>query len=438
MNKTIMEKAYAGIELPEFIEVAKYERVPIDKIMEGVAAGTIVITKNNVRPRPIRSVGIGSGLLVKVNANIGTSQDSADIKNELRKLEALVQAKSDAVMDLSTGGDLTAIRKAIIANSPIPIGTVPIYEIAVKQRLTGTPMIKLSANDIFKVIEEQAKQGVDFMTVHAGLTARTVEMILRGGRTMNVVSRGGAFLFQWIRFNECENPLYENFDRLLEICRKYEITLSLGDGMRPGAVVDATDQPQIEELLTLGELVDRAREAGVQAMVEGPGHVPIDQIETNMKIQKQICKGAPFYILGPVVTDIAPGYDHITSAIGGAWAAYFGADFLCYVTRTEHLSLPNIEAVREGVIITRIAAHAADIAKGHPGAINWDLQMSKARFDLNWERQISLAIDPKRASFIRDALPPSDEEVCTMCGEFCALKLTKEALPKKTSEKQDV
>ncbi len=427
---TIIEHAKAGDEIPEFKDVAEFEKIPVGKVISGVADGKIVITKNNVRPRKIRSVGIGGGLSIKVNANIGTSQDKADISNELAKLNAAVEAKADAVMDLSTGGDLVAVRKAIIENSPIPLGTVPIYETTVALRTAEKPIIKMTPDDLFATIESQAQQGVDFMTVHAGLTARTVEMILRGERIMNVVSRGGAFLFQWIHYNQRENPLYEHFDRLLDIAKKYDITLSLGDGMRPGAIADATDAPQIEELIVLGELVQRCRDAGVQAMVEGPGHVPLHQIETNIKLQKALCKDAPFYVLGPVVTDVAPGYDHITSAIGGAWAAYFGADFLCYVTRTEHLSLPDVEAVREGVIVTKIAAHAADVAKGIPAAIEWDNEMSKARFNLDWKKQIELSIDSSRAQNIRNALPPSDEDVCTMCGEYCALKMIREALPK--------
>jgi len=429
-EKTLMDLAREGADIPIFREVAEYEHQPVDKIIEGVAKGTIVIPVNRVRPRKIRSVGIGEGLSTKVNANIGTSEDVNDIKLELAKLRAAVEAKADTVMDLSTGGDLPKIREAIIAESPIPVGTVPIYETTVQLRTAGIPVIKMTPDDLFRTIEEQARQGVDFMTVHAGVTAKAVELLVKAGRIMNVVSRGGSFLVQWILYNQKENPLYEHFDRLLEIARKYDVTLSLGDGMRPGAIADATDKPQIEELVVLGELVDRARQAGVQAMVEGPGHVPLHQIETNMKIQKSLCKGAPFYVLGPVVTDIAPGYDHITSAIGGAWAAYFGADFLCYVTRTEHLSLPDVDAVREGVIVTRIAAHAADIAKGIPGAMEWDIQMSRARYDLDWRKQIELSIDPTRAQAIRDQSPPSDEDVCTMCGEYCALKAIREALPK--------
>jgi len=431
VRRTLMKHARAGDVLDEFKEVAEYERVSLGKIIDGVADGSIVITKNSVRPREIRSVGIGGGLSIKVNANIGTSKDVNDSALELAKLDAAVSAKADVVMDLSTGGNLFDIRQSIIDASPIPLGTVPIYETTVNLRRSGIPVVKMKPDDIFKTIEGQAKQGVDFMTVHAGITAKAVELLLSAKRLMNVVSRGGSFLVQWILFNEKENPLYEYYDRLLEIAKKYDITLSLGDGMRPGAIQDATDKPQIEELIVLGELVDRAREAGVQSMVEGPGHVPLEQVETNMKIQKSLCHNAPFYVLGPVVTDIAPGYDHITSAIGGAWAAYFGADFLCYVTRTEHLSLPDVDAVYEGVIVTKIAAHAADVARGIPGAIDWDNAMSKARFDLDWKKQIELAIDSKRAKKIRDASQPSDEDVCTMCGEFCALKAIREILPKK-------
>ncbi len=430
-RNTLMEHARAGDVLDEFKEVAQFERVPLEKIIDGVANGTIVITKNSVRPREIRSVGIGGGLSIKVNANIGTSEDVNDKKFELAKLDAAVKAKADAVMDLSTGGDLFDIRQSIIEASPIPLGTVPIYETTVNLRKAGVPVIKMTPDDIFATIEEQAKQGVDFMTVHAGVTMRAVELLLSADRLMNVVSRGGSFLVQWILYNEKENPLYEYYDRLLEIAKKYDVTLSLGDGMRPGAIHDATDKPQIEELTVLGELVDKARQFGVQSMVEGPGHVPLNQVETNMRIQKSLCHNAPFYVLGPVVTDVAPGYDHITSAIGGAWAAYFGADFLCYVTRTEHLSLPDVNAVYEGVIVTKIAAHAADVARGIPGAIDWDNAMSKARYDLDWKKQIELAIDSERAKKIRDASQPTDEDVCTMCGEYCALKAIREALPKK-------
>jgi len=432
---TLMEHARAGNELPEFNEIARYEKVSIDRILSGVSDGTIVVLKNRVRPRNIRSVGIGGGLCIKVNANIGTSEDVNKIDLELAKLRASEDARADTAMDLSTGGDLKIIREAIINASSIPIGTVPIYETAVHLRTDRIGMVNMTPDNLFQTIESQAKQGVDFMTVHAGLTKRAIELLFDAGRIMNVVSRGGSFLVQWICKNECENPLYEHFDRLLDICRKYEITLSLGDGMRPGAIADATDRPQIEELIVLGELVRRARDAGVQAMVEGPGHVPLHQVETNMKIQKTLCNDAPFYILGPVVTDIAPGYDHITSAIGGAWAAYFGADFLCYVTKTEHLSLPDVDAVHEGVIITRIAAHAADIARGTPGASEWDRKMSKARFDLDWEKQLKLSINPELARGIREESLPSDEDVCTMCGDFCALKAVREILPKKPDKK---
>ncbi|RKZ34330.1 phosphomethylpyrimidine synthase [bacterium] len=430
-QKTLMEYAQSGEIRQEFKDVAEYEKLETSEIMQGVAEGTIVIPKNRVRPRDVKSIGIGKGLSVKVNANIGTSEDIQDVRLELMKLDAAVRAGAHTVMDLSTGGDIASVRKEIISTSPVPIGTVPIYETAVKLRNADNPVVKMSPDDIFQTIENQAKQGVDFMTVHAGVTARTVELLIQSDRVMNVVSRGGSFLIQWILYHQKENPLYEYYDRLLEIARKYEITLSLGDGMRPGAIADATDKPQIEELIVLGELVDRARDAGVQAMVEGPGHIPIHQIETNMKIQKSICRNAPFYVLGPVVTDIAPAYDHITSAIGGAWAAYFGADFLCYVTRTEHLSLPDVSAVREGVIITRIAAHAADIARGVPNADEWDRNISEARYNLDWEKQVQLSIDPEKAEKIRKQYPPTDEDVCTMCGEYCALKAVREALPKK-------
>ncbi len=420
--RTMVERAKRGELFSEIVECADFENVTPEKVAKGLAEGTIVICKNCVRPRNVRSVGFGGGLTIKVNANIGTSEDCNDIEHELAKLDAACEAKADAVMDLSTGGDLVNIRRAILEKSSIPVGTVPIYEVAVRMKRSGKGVVNMTADDIFDVIELQAQQGVDFMTIHAGLTMRAVELMFDQGRTMNVVSRGGAFLVQWMARNERENPLLEQFDRLLDICRRYEITLSLGDGMRPGAGCDATDRAQIEELLVLGDLINRCRKADVQAMVEGPGHVPIDQIETNMRIQKSLCQNAPFYVLGPLVTDIAPGYDHIVAAIGGAWAAYYGADFLCYVTATEHLALPDVEAVRSGVIVSRIAAHAADVARKIPSAVEWDRQMSLARFDLDWEKQLALAIDPEHARKIRERRLPLNEEVCTMCGDYCAVK----------------
>jgi phosphomethylpyrimidine synthase len=330
-------------------------------------------------------------------------------------------------MDLSTGGDIKKTRRALLQKAPFPLGTVPIYEAAIKAIEQRGSIIQMTAEDIFQVIDAQAQEGVDFMTVHVGLTSKAIEHLKNQGRVADVVSRGGAFHLAWILHHQKENPLYQHFDRLLDIARRYDITLSLGDGLRPGAIADATDRPQIEELLTLGELVQRAREAGVQVMVEGPGHVPLDQIEMNIKLQKQLCQGAPFYVLGPLVTDIAPGYDHIVSAIGGAVAAAAGADFLCYVTPSEHLGLPSAEDVREGLIASKIAAHAADLVKGIPGAWEKDLKLSQARKKLDWKTQRDLVIDPLKFDEIRRRRQTSTQ-ACSMCGEFCAMRIVSEFL----------
>jgi phosphomethylpyrimidine synthase len=392
-----------------------------------VADGTVVIPCN--ANRQMASVrGIGLGLRTKVNANIGTSADYPDIKDELIKLQVALEAGADAIMDLSTGGDLENIRKVIIERCPVPVGTVPIYEAAVRVAKERGSITRMTADDLFDVIESQAKQGVDFMTLHCGITRESVRRLKEQGRITDVVSRGGAFLVTWIVVNERENPLYEQYDKVLEIARRYDVTLSLGDGLRPGCLTDATDRAQIQELIILGELVKRARQAGVQAMVEGPGHVPLDQVTTNVQIQKRLCEGAPFYVLGPLVTDVAPGYDHITAAIGGAIAASAGADFICYVTPTEHLGLPTPDDVREGVIAARIAGHAADIVKGVKGAIDWDNAMAHARKARDWQQQIELSIDPAKAERIRKERRASSDEVCSMCSEFCAMKIVEEAL----------
>ena len=402
-------------------KVAEDERVPWEIIKEGLVQGTIVIPMNKNR-RLLKPCAVGKGLRTKVNANIGTSQDTAELSIELEKLKAAVGAGADAIMDLSTGGDIDAVRREILLQCPVPLGTVPIYQAAIEAVKNKKSLVEMTVDEIFSVIERQAKDGVDFLTVHCGITSESVKRLKQEGRVASVVSRGGAFTIEWMSYNKAENPLYQYYDRLLDICKEHNVTLSLGDGFRPGCLADATDRAQIQELITLGELVDRARAAGVQAMVEGPGHVPIDQIETNVRIQKELCKGAPFYVLGPLVTDIAPGYDHITAAIGGAWAAYFGADFLCYVTPSEHLKLPDIDDVREGVIVLRIAAHAADIAKGVPGAREWDLKMSQARKALDWDKQIDLSINPPHARQVFESAPKHESGVCTMCGEFCSMK----------------
>jgi phosphomethylpyrimidine synthase len=344
------------------------------------------------------------------------------IEGEIEKLKTAVAAGADAVMDLSTGGPIVGIRKEILKQSTVSIGTVPIYQAAVETVEQGKPIVQMDPDLLFRVIEQQAEEGVDFVTVHCGVTMASLERLKRQGRIMDVVSRGGAFHLEWIIYNETENPLFTQYDRLIEIAKQYDVTLSLGDGMRPGCLADATDRAQIEELITLGELKDIAHEAGVQVMIEGPGHVPINQVETNMKIQKELCKGAPFYVLGPLVTDVAPGYDHITSAIGGAIAGAAGADFLCYVTPSEHLRLPDLDDVREGVIASRIAAHAADIAKGVKGAMDWDKEMARRRKALDWKGQIELSVNPERARKLRESSMPKESDVCTMCGEFCSMK----------------
>lgn len=427
MMETQRVKAQKGIPTPEMERVAKEEGIPLEALMALVAEGRVVIPANPRHPN-LAPKGIGEGLRVKVNANIGTSPDHADLEEELRKLEAALGAGADTVMDLSTGGDLDEIRRAILAHCPVPLGTVPLYQAAVEAAQKRGALVRMTVDDIFAVIERQARDGVDFMTVHCGITLRALERLRKQERVAGIVSRGGAFLACWMVYNERENPLYEHFDRLLEIAKRYDVTLSLGDALRPGALADSSDRVQFEELLTLGELVEEAGREGVQVMVEGPGHVPLDQIEANIRLQKRVCRGAPFYVLGPLVTDIAAGYDHIACAIGGALAGYFGADFLCYVTPAEHLRLPKPEEVRDGVIAARIAAHAADLARGRRDAWERDLEMSKARATLDWERQMELCIDPEKARMLREERPPSERDVCTMCGKYCAIKLMREYL----------
>ena len=423
---TQLELARKGTISLQMKQVAEKEGLDAELIRQGVAQGTIVIPAN-IRHSNLNPCGIGKGLCTKVNANIGTSPDYGNIDTELEKLQTAIEYKADTVMDLSSGGDIAAIRRAIIASCPLPLGTVPIYQAGIEAIERQGAIVKMTADDLFATIEQQAEDGVDFMTVHCGVTQRAIAQLKSQGRLTNVVSRGGAFLIGWILYQEQENPLYEQYDRLLEIARHYDITLSLGDGMRPGSLADATDRPQIEELLTLAELVERARAAGVQVMVEGPGHVPLDQIVTNVQLEKQLCQGAPFYVLGPLVTDIAAGYDHIAGAIGGAIAAVAGADFLCYVTPSEHLSLPNVDDVKEGVIAARIAAHAADIVKGVKDAANWDKRMSTARRNLNWEEQLRLSLNPTKARQIH-ARFPTKGATCSMCGAYCAMALVEKYL----------
>lgn len=420
-------QARAGRITPEMAKAAEKENVSPEFIAAGLIAGTISIPAS-VNHKNLDPVGIGAGLKTKVNANIGTSPQFPEIEKELVKLRAAVEAGADAIMDLSTGGDIDSCRKRIMKECAVCVGTVPVYQAIVESRENYGNLIDMSAEDLFKVIEKQAIDGVDFVTVHCGVTMEVVERLRREGRITDIVSRGGAFLAGWMLHHERENPLYEQYDRLLEIALKYDLTLSLGDGLRPGCLADATDRSQVQELIILGELVDRARAQGVQVLVEGPGHVPLNQIQANILLQKRLCKGAPFYVLGPLVTDVAPGYDHITSAIGGAIAASAGADFLCYVTPAEHLGLPTEQDVREGVIAARIAGHAADLVKGIPGARDWDDAMARARKSLDWETQLKLAIDPVKARAMREEKNPGEIKECTMCGEFCAMKVIGEYL----------
>lgn len=426
---TQVESAQKGIITREMQMVSDEEHIDVQKLRDGIAAGKIVIPANNTREL-IAPRGVGAGLRTKVNANIGTSCDFPDVEDELLKLHAAVDAGADAMMDLSTGGDLNAIRARIVSECPVCLGTVPIYDAAVTVAAEKGSITLITEDDLLGTLEYHAKQGVDFMTIHSGITRESIARLRAQGRIMDVVSRGGAFLVTWILANEKENPFYEQYDDILDIARKYDITLSLGDGMRPGCLADATDRAQVQELIILGELVKRARAAGVQVMVEGPGHVPLNQIAANMLLEKQLCEDAPFYVLGPLVTDIAPGYDHITAAIGGAIAASSGADFICYVTPTEHLSLPAVADVREGVMAARIAGHAADIVKGIPGAIEWDIKMAHARKARNWEEQMKLAIDPEKATRLRSQRASNDSEVCSMCSGFCAMKVVEEYLGK--------
>ncbi len=425
---TQLEYARRGVITEKMRIAALSEGVPPEFIRDGIAAGNIVLCHNikhaNGTPLPV-----GAGLRTKVNANIGSSSDDMNIEKELEKARAAVKYGADAIMDLSTGGPVDEIRKAIIAETNACIGSVPLYQAALDAvRNKNKAIVEMTVDDIFAGVIKHAEDGVDFITVHCGVTRGTVDRMKNEGRIMDVVSRGGAFTIEWMSYNNKENPLFEHFDKLLEITKEFDMTLSLGDGFRPGCLADATDRAQIHELILLGELTQRAQAAGVQVMIEGPGHVPLNQIQTNIQLQKRLCHGAPFYVLGPLVTDIAPGYDHITCAIGGAVAAAAGADFLCYVTPSEHLCLPNAMDVRDGVIATRIAAHAGDIAKGVKGAMDKDIAMAKCRKKLDWEGQFALAMDPDKAREYRANSPVSDHGACTMCGEFCAYKLMDDAM----------
>lgn len=430
---TLIESAKKGIITKKIRLAAKGENSTPDHILSGIASGRIVLPSNRTR-KIERYCAIGAGLRTKVNANIGSSAGCEDVNLEIKKLKTAVNAGADTVMDLSTGKNLKKIRSLILKKSEVPVGTVPIYEIAVEKLSKGKDISDISKADMLKCLENQAREGVDFFTIHCGVTKESLGKMKKEGRLLDIVSRGGAIIAQWIVKTKEENPFYEYFDDILEIAHEYDVTLSLGDGMRPGCIKDATDTAQITELVTLGELARRSRRKGVQVMIEGPGHVPMHQIKRNVEIEKSLCDNAPFYVLGPLVTDIAPGYDHITSAIGGAMAAYFGADFLCYVTPSEHLRLPTLEDVREGVMAARIAAHAADLAKGVKGALEMDNAISMARKNRDWKKQIECSIDPERAGEYRSSSTPITKDVCTMCNKYCSIKLFEEAV---SSEKKD-
>ena len=413
MNYTTqMDAARKGILTKELLAVAKKEQMEPEKLVKLVAAGQVVIPANKCHTC-LDPNGIGSALRTKINVNLGTSRDLNDLDMELQKVNDAVAMGAESIMDLSSFGDTQKFRRKLTAECPAIIGTVPIYDAVVYYH---KPLREITSEEWLQIAEMHAKDGVDFLTIHVGINKNTAERFKKMKRLTNIVSRGGSIIFAWMEMTGQENPFYEHFDRLLDICQEYDVTLSLGDACRPGCLEDATDVSQLEELLTLGELTRRAWEKNVQVMIEGPGHMPLDQIAANMKIQQSVCKGAPFYVLGPLVTDVAPGYDHITAAIGGAIAASAGASFLCYVTPAEHLRLPNRDDVKEGIIASRIAAHAADIAKGIPGAKEWD----RARLD--WEEQFSLAIDPEKARRYRAESKPEKEDTCSMCGNFCAVK----------------
>lgn len=423
---TQIEAARMGIVTPELETVAAKENRSVDELLPLLAEGKMVIPAN-VHHTSIDPNGVGGMLRTKVNVNLGISRDCKDYNIEMKKVMRAVELGAESIMDLSSHGDTQPFRRKLCTECPAMIGTVPVYDSVIHyQRDLNT----LTAQDFLDVIRMHAEDGVDFVTLHCGITRKTIEQIKNGTREMNIVSRGGSLVFAWMTMTGEENPFYEYFDEIVEICREHDVTISLGDACRPGCLADATDNCQIEELIRLGELTDRAWARDVQVMIEGPGHVPMDQIEANMKIQETLCKGAPFYVLGPLVTDIAPGYDHITAAIGGAIAAWSGAAFLCYVTPAEHLALPNVDDVHDGIIASKIAAHAADIAKGIPGARDQDDRMAKARRKLDWDAQWLEALDPETAKTIRESRMPEEDhsDTCSMCGKFCAVRSMNKAL----------
>jgi len=427
---TQMEKAKRGIITDEMRYIAEIEGIDPEELREKVANGVVVIPANPNHTSLERFTGIGEGLSVKVNVNLGTSYDYVNLDEEIKKLEIAHEYGADTVMDLSTGGDLEGIMKTLISKAKIPIGTVPIYEAEFRAAKNKGSFFNMTADDLFEVIEEHGKRGVDFITVHCGVTFESLRRYKESNRVTGIVSRGGGLIAAWMIHNEEENPLYKYYDRLLEIAREYDMTLSLGDGLRPGSIADSTDRAQIQELVILGELVERARRAGVQTMVEGPGHIPLNEIATNVQIEKKLCKGAPFYILGMLPCDTAAGYDHIAGAIGGAVAGMYGVDMLCYLTPAEHLGLPTPEHVKEGLIAFKIAAHIADIARGNKKALERNKLMSEARYKLDWKRQFELALFPKEAEKIfRERA--SKTNACSMCGPFCPMNLVEKTIRSK-------
>lgn len=415
---TQMEAARKGICTDEMLAAARKEQMDPQELMGLMAEGKVIIPCNRLHTC-IEPNAIGSMLKTKINVNLGTSRDWKDIDMELEKVQDAVRMGAESIMDLSSFGDTRKFRRKLTEECPAMIGTVPIYDAVVYYH---KPLKEITSKEWIKIVEMHAQDGVDFMTIHVGINKNTAQRFKENKRLTNIVSRGGSIIFAWMEMTGEENPFYEHYDRILEICREYDVTMSLGDACRPGCIEDASDISQIEELITLGELTRRAWEKDVQVMIEGPGHMPLDQIAANMKIQQTICKGAPFYVLGPLVTDVAPGYDHITAAIGGAVAAASGASFLCYVTPAEHLRLPDVNDVKEGIIAAKIAAHAADIAKGVKGAKDWDRAMSTARKNLDWDGMFELAIDSEKARAYRESARPEKEDTCSMCGNFCAVK----------------
>lgn len=416
--KTQMDAARKGILTKEMAAVAAQEQMDPKELIRLMSQGRLVIPANRLHTC-LHPNGIGSMLKTKINVNLGTSRDCPDLATELRKVNAAVEMGAESIMDLSSCGNTQAFRRKLTAECPAIIGTVPIYDAVVHYH---KPLKEITSEEWLKVVEQHAEDGVDFMTIHTGINRSTAKRFKEAERLTNIVSRGGSIIFAWMEMTGEENPFYEHFDRILDICLEYDVTLSLGDACRPGCIEDASDLSQMEELLVLSELTERAWKKNVQVIIEGPGHMPLDQIAANMKLQNTLCKGAPFYVLGPLVTDVAPGYDHITAAIGGALAAASGAAFLCYVTPAEHLKLPDENDVKEGIVAARIAAHAADLAKGIPGAADWDRKMSGARKCLDWETMFSLAVDPEKARRYRNSSKPEKEDTCSMCGNFCAVK----------------